>query len=259
MEGENKGGVNFFTMPNQGNAATDTMAMMMNNPWMYLVMMAWLNNGGYGNNNNRNVEAQLAAMQGQINDNNNNAIAREAIQGNGFAISQLAQNLNVDANSLRAAVGDVKDAIFALGSKNDMGFMGVTNTVNLGNLNMIQQLKDCCCAMQKQTMEQGYQGRIETIQQTDDLKTTIRTEVGLARAELAAFKQAYEQGRYQDVVAEKTRLQTELDLLRQQNANTAALANFINPLKSQMQLLEWQMQQYIVKPTGVAASAASNG
>jgi hypothetical protein len=257
MEGENKGGVNFFTMPNQGNAATDTMAMMMNNPFMYLVMMAWLNNGGCGNN--RNVEAQLAAMQGQINDNNNNAIAREAIQGNGFAISQLAQNLNVDANSLRAAVGDVKDAIFALGSKNDMGFMGVTNTVNLGNLNMIQQLKDCCCAMQKQTMEQGYQGRIETIQQTDDIKTAIRVENGLTRTEVAAFRQAWENARYQDVVAEKTRLQTELDLLRQQDANTAALANFINPLKSQIQLLEWQMQQYIVKPTGVAASAASNG
>lgn len=258
MEGENKGGVNFFTMPNQGSAATDTMAMMMNNPWMYLVMMAWLNNGGMGNNN-RNVEAQLAAMQGQINDNNNNAIAREAIQGNGFAISQLAQNLNVDANTLRDAINTVNFGISNLGTQTGMGFTGVTNAINLGNLNLIQQLKDCCCAMQKQTMEQGYQGRIETIQQTDDLKTTIRTEVGLARAELAAFKQAYEQGRYQDVVAEKTRLQTELDLLRQQDANTAALANFINPLKSQMQLLEWQMQQYIVKPTGVAASAASNG
>ena len=257
MEGENKGGVNFFTMPNQGSTPADTMAMMMNNPWMYLVMMAWLNNGGYGNNN-RNVEAQLAAMQGQINDNNNNAIAREAIQGNGFAISQLAQNLNVDANSLRAAVGNVKDAIFALGSKNDMGFMGVTNTVNLGNLNMIQQLKDCCCAMQRQTMEQGYQGRIETIQQTDDLKTTIRTEVGLARTELAAFKQAYEQGRYQDVVAEKTRLQTELDLLRQQDANTAALANFITPLQRQIQLMEWQMQQYIA-PKAAINTAASTG
>lgn len=259
MEGENKGGVNFFTMPNQGSTPADTMAMMMNNPWMYLVMMAWLNNGGYGNNNNRNVEAQLAAMQGQINDNNNNAIAREAIQGNGFAISQLAQNLNVDANSLRAAVGNVKDAIFALGSKNDMGFMGVTNTVNLGNLNMIQQLKDCCCAMQRQTMEQGYQGRIETIQQTDDIKTSVRTEVGIARAELNAFKSEWQKSLLDQERARAERLQTELDLLRQQDANTAALANFINPLKSQMQLLEWQMQQYIAKPTGVAASAASNG
>lgn len=265
MEGENKGGVSFFTMPNQGSTPADTMAMMMNNPWMYLVMMAWLGNGGFGGNNRANtameVETQnkLNALANQINSNNNNEWAREAIQGNGFAISQLAQNLNVDANSLRAAIGNVKDAIFALGSKNDMGFLGVTNAVNLGNLNMIQQLKDCCCAMQRQTMEQGYQGRIETIQQTDDLKTTMRTEVGLARAELAAFKQEYQQDRYNDVLAEKTRLQTELDLLRQQDANTAALANFINPLKSQIQLLEWQMQQYIVKPTGASVTAASNG
>ena len=258
MEGENKGGVNFFTMPNQGSAATDTMAMMMNNPWMYLVMMAWLNNGGYGNNN-RNVEAQLAAMQGQINDNNNNAIAREVIQGNGFAISQLAQNLNVDANSLREAITTVNFGIANLGNTTGMGLAAVQNAINLGNLNMVQQLKDCCCAMQKQTMEQGYQGRIETIQQTDDIKTSVRTEVGIARAELNAFKSEWQKSLLDQERARAERLQTELDLLRQQDANTAALANFINPLKSQMQLLEWQMQQYIVKPTGVAASAASNG
>ena len=108
-------------------------------------------------------------MSNQINSNNNNEWAREAIQGNGIALSQLAQTLNVDSNALREAVGNVKDAVFNLGASNGMGFMGVTNAVNLGNLNLIQQLKDCCCNMQKQTLEQGYQGRIETIQQTNDL------------------------------------------------------------------------------------------
>lgn len=253
--------INLLTLPQQGTDSATAMAMMNNNPWMYLVMLALFANGGFGfgGNRNGNIDAQLASMQNQINDNNNNAIAREAIQGNGFAISQLAQNLNVDRNALEAAINSVNFNIANLGSQNGMGFMGVTNAINLGNLNMIQQLKDCCCAMQKQTLEQGYQGRIETIQQTNDLQTAIRVENGLTRTEVAAFRQAWENARYQDVVAEKTRLQTELDLLRQQDANTAALANFINPLKQQMQLMEWQMQQYIVNPKGASVAAASTG
>lgn len=250
--------VNLLTLPQQGTDSATAMAMMNNNPWMYLVMLALFNNGGFGNNRNGNIEAQLASMQNQINDNNNNAIAREAIQGNGFAISQLAQNLNVDANAIREAIGTVNANISRVAADTGMGFMGVQNAINLGNLNMIQQLKDCCCAMQKQTLEQGYQGRIETIQQTDDIKTAIRVESGLTRTEVAAFRQAWENARYQDVVAEKTRLQTELDLLRQQDANTAALANFITPLQRQMQLMEWQMQQYLV-PKAAINTAASTG
>jgi hypothetical protein len=140
-----------------------------------------------------------------------------------------------------------------------MGFMGVQNAINLGNLNIIQQMKDCCCATQKQILEQGYQGRIETIQQTDDIKTSVRTEVGIARAELNAFKSEWQKSLLDQERARAERLQTELDLLRQQDANTAALANFINPLKQQMQLMEWQMQQYIVNPKGASVAAASTG
>lgn len=231
----------------QSSDPTTAMAMMNNNPWMYLVMLALFNNGGFGGNG-RNVEAQIASMQDQINSNNNNQYVREAINGNGFAISQLAQNLNVDANSLREAINTVNFGIANLGSQTGMGFAGVTNAVNLGNLNLIQQLKDCCCSMQRQTLEQGYQGRIETIQQTDDLKGALRTEVGLTRTEIAAFRQAWEAKNYQDVVAEKTRLQTELDLLRQNDAAAAReqrLQQQLNTLSMNMQML---LSGYNVKP-----------
>jgi hypothetical protein len=116
-------------------------------------------------------------------------------------------------------------------------------------------MKDCCCATQKQILEQGYQGRIETIQQTDDIKTAIRVESGLTRTEVAAFRQAWENARYQDVVAEKTRLQTELDLLRQQNATAAAMA----PIQAQVANLAAQMQMLVAnyKTTPASASAGA--
>ena len=246
-----KEGINILPVVG-GGGGTDSataMAMMNNNPWMYLVMLALFGGGGFGFGNRGGVspggaaldietQNKLSTLQAQINDNNNNQWAREAIQGNTFAISQLSQSLNVDYNALTQAINTVNFGISQLGAETGMGFAGVTNAINLGNLNIVQQLKDCCCATQKQILEQGYQGRIETINQTNDLLTGMRVESGLTRAEIAAFRQAWESARYQDAVADKTRLQTELDLLRSQNGTQALIA----PLASEIQRLEWQFQ-----------------
>lgn len=222
-------------------------------------MLALFGNGGWGNNNHNgllDVETQnkLSALQNQINDNNNNQWAREAIQGNGFAISQLAQNLNVDANQLRDAIFAVNAGIAQLGTKTGMGFAGVTNAINLGNLNLVQQLKDCCCNMQTQVLNQGYQNQIQTINQTNDLQTAMRVESGLTRTEVASFRQAWENARYQDVVAEKTRLQTELDLLRQSQNTTAAFQQYVTPLQAQIQQLNYQFQLF----SGAKTTASGN-
>ena len=248
-----KEGINILPVVGNGSN-TDTataMAMMNNNPWMYLVMLALFGGGNFGYNRGGvgpgaaalDIETQnkLNSLQAQINDNNNNQWAREAIQGNTFAISQLSQNLGVNYNALAAAISSVKDAVFQLGAQNGMGFAGVVNSINLGNLNLVQQLKDCCCGLKTQILEQGYQGRIETINQTNELKDSQRLENGLTRAEIASFRQAWENSRYQDVVAEKTRLQTELDLLRTQQGDQARF----NVLEGRFKHLEWEMQQFI--------------
>lgn|GEM_PF-6900150 len=255
--------INILGIPTGGQDTATAMAMMNNNPWMYLVMLALFGNGSFGNNRNgayngvldMETQNKLNSLQAQINDNNNNSWAREAITNAGnradFAISQLAQNLGVGVGELRGAISGVKDAIFQLGAQNGMGFAGVTNAINLGNLNIIQQMKDCCCGLKTQILEQGYQGRIETINQTNELKDSQRVENGLTRAEIAAFRQAWENSRYQDVVAEKTRLQTELDLLRSQNGTAAMVA----PMKAELQRIEWEMQQFINTYGGNAKTA----
>lgn len=252
-----------------GQDATTAMAMMNNNPWMYLVMLALFGGGGFGFGGNRgagvngilDMETQnkLNSLQAQINDNNNNSWAREAITNaanqSEFAISQLSQNIGVGVGELRNAIGMVNAGIAQLGAQNGMGFAGVTNAINLGNLNLVQQLKDCCCGLKTQVLEQGYQGRIETINQTNDLLTGMRVESGLTRAEVAAFRQAWENARYQDVVADKTRLQTELDLLRSQQGTAAMVA----PLQAELQKLEWQFSNfyntYGTSKTSVAAGS----
>lgn len=245
--------INILPMAGGGQDAATAMAMMNNNPWMYLVMLALFGNGAFGNNGgaaavngvlDMETQNKLNSLQAQINDNNNNSWAREAITSAGnrseFAISQLSQSIGVGVGELRNAISMVNAGIAQLGAQNGMGFAGVTNAINLGNLNLVQQLKDCCCGLKTQIIEQGYQGRIETINQTNELLTGMRVESGLTRAELASFRQAWENARYQDVVAEKTRLQTELDLLRTQQG-TAAM---VSPLQNELQKLEWQFQNF---------------
>lgn len=234
-------------LPFSGSNDTATaMAMMNNNPWMYLVMLALFGGGNWGNGGNNGIldmetQSKLNSLTSQINDNNNNQWAREAIQGNTFAISQLSQSLGVDYNALQGAINNVVMAVTNLGTQTGMGFAGVTNAINLGNLNLIQQLKDCCCNVKTQILQQGYEGRIETINQTNDLQTSQRVENSLTRTEIAAFRQAWEAKNYQDVVAEKTRLQTELDLLRTQNQNAA----LVLPISQELNNLKMQMTNFM--------------
>jgi len=42
--------LNILTMPNNGTDSATAMAMMNNNPWMYLVMLALFGGGAWGNN-----------------------------------------------------------------------------------------------------------------------------------------------------------------------------------------------------------------
>lgn len=234
-------------LPFSGSNDTATaMAMMNNNPWMYLVMLALFGGGNWGNRGNNGIldmetQSKLNSLTSQINDNNNNQWAREAIQGNTFAISQLSQSLGVDYNALQGAINNVVMAVTNLGTQTGMGFAGVTNAINLGNLNLVQQLKDCCCNVKTQILQQGYEGRIETINQTNDLQTSQRVENSLTRTEIAAFRQAWEAKNYQDVVAEKTRLQTELDLLRTQNQNAA----LVLPISQELNNLKMQMANFM--------------
>lgn len=91
----------------------------MNNPFAYLMFLALLRNGGFGfgDGNGAGVatqgietQAQLNAIRTQLQDNQNADCIKFAIQGNGFALSQLAQTLNIDFNTLQKCCCDILNA-----------------------------------------------------------------------------------------------------------------------------------------------------
>ena len=87
----------------------------MNNPFAYLMFLALFRNGGFGfgdgNGAGIATQAQLNAIRTQLQDNQNADCIKSAIQGNGFALSQLAQTLNIDFNTLQKCCCDVQAAI----------------------------------------------------------------------------------------------------------------------------------------------------
>lgn len=95
------------------------MNSWMNNLFAYLMFMALLRNGGFGFGGDGagaatqgiETQAQLNAIRTQLQDNQNTDCIKSAIQGNGFALSQLAQTLNIDFNTLQKCCCDVQAAI----------------------------------------------------------------------------------------------------------------------------------------------------
>lgn len=161
------------TMANRNNDPMAMAAMMnggmggqWNNPFVYLVWMMFANRffgeNGLNGQNAQNVEMQnqLQAIRSQMQDNQNTNALMDAIKGNGCNIQQLAGQLNCDFNTLNGAICDVRQGISTLSGQVGYSAERVINAVNLGDMNLIQQLKDCCCQTQQNIIKMGYENQL---------------------------------------------------------------------------------------------------
>ena len=133
----------------QGNGG---MNGMWNNPFMYLIWLAWFNGGnGFGFGGNRagvaagdvqaaNNAAAIQNLSGMIQDNHNSDLTMQAIGGNTAAISQLAGMLNVSTDKIAAAINV-----------------------------MSSQMQQNCCDIKSAILSQGYQNQLSTCQQTNTI------------------------------------------------------------------------------------------
>lgn len=134
-----------------------------NNPFIYLVWMMFARRM-WGNDENKvqdaEIQGQLNAIRTQMADNQNSNLLMDAIKGNNNAIDQLAGNLNCDFNALNSAICDVRGGIDRLSGQVGFSAERVINAVNTGNLNLVQQLKDCCCQTQQNIIRMGYENQL---------------------------------------------------------------------------------------------------
>lgn len=139
------------------------MGNQWNNPFIYLVWMMFARRM-WGNDENKvqdaEIQGQLNAIRTQMADNQNSNLLMDAVKGNNIAIGQLASNLNCNFNTLNSAICDVRGGIDRLSGQVGFSAERVINAVNLGNLNMVQQLKDCCCTTQQNIIRMGYENQL---------------------------------------------------------------------------------------------------
>lgn len=160
----------------------------MNNPFAYIMFLALFRNGGFGWGNGEGAgvatqgietQAQLNAIRTQLQDTSNADCIKAAVQGNAFAIGQLAQTLNVDFNTLQKCCCDVQAAIQQVAGQTGFSAERVINAVNLGDCNVIQALQNCCCQTQRQIADFRADVQLQTCQQTGELRNGQR-DLGFA-------------------------------------------------------------------------------
>ena len=168
----NHDALSIAAMCNKNNS--DPMAMMAamnggmggqwNNPFIYLVWMMFANrfwNNGDGSKvQDAEIQGQLNALRNQMADNQNSNLLMDAVKGNNTAIGQLASNLNCDFNALNNSICAVRSGIQEVAGAIGYSAEKVINAANLGDLNIVQQLKDCCCQTQQNIIRMGYENQL---------------------------------------------------------------------------------------------------
>lgn len=117
-------------------------------------------NGQNGNVQRAEIQSQIDSLRNQMSDNHNSDLLMGAIHGNNQDLKTLAANLNCDFNALQSSVCGIQAAIQDVGGKVGFSAERVINAANLGNLNIIQQLKDCCCTTQQNIIRMGYEQQL---------------------------------------------------------------------------------------------------
>lgn len=199
-----------------------------NNPFIYLVWMMFARRM-WSNDENKvqdaEIQGQLNAIRTQMADNQNSNLLMDAIKGNNNAINQLAGNLNCDFNTLNSAICDVRGGIDRLSGQVGFSAERVINSVNTGNLNLVQQLKDCCCQTQQNIIRMGYENQLG---QKDIQYTTQRGFCDLTAAMQRGFdytNTGIERGFSN--VAYETQRQT-CDIINAGNANTQRIIDTLH-------------------------------
>lgn len=139
-----------------------------NNPFAYMMMLGMFrfmygdgwNGGQNGNVQRAEIQSQIDSLRNQMSDNHNSDLLMGAIQGNNQDLKTLAANLNCDFNALQSSVCSIQAGIQQVSGQVGYSAERVINAANLGNLNIVQQLKDCCCTTQQNINRMGYENQL---------------------------------------------------------------------------------------------------
>lgn len=204
-----------LAMNKNGNGWGDGSGFM----WVIFLffLMGWGGNGwgGFGSNGR-------GAIANEINNDYGRSLLMDAIGGNRNAISNLATQLNCTEGQIQSAISALTSQVQSVGNQVGMSGMQTINALQQGNMQIAQQLANCCC-----------ENRLATCQQTNTLQAAINNvavgqERGFANVAYETQRQTCDlhnaikdstqtivNGQQQAVMRE---LQNKIDSLREENS-----------------------------------------
>ena len=135
-----------------------------NNPFWALVLLAFLRNnfGWGGDGNGSNCSAAFVSSQ-----------LGQAIAGNANALSNLSTHLDCSIGQVQTGISALQSAIQSVANQTGMSGMQVINAIQSGNTAIAKQIIQCCCDNKLLNTSQGYDNRINNLQQTDNTSRVL--------------------------------------------------------------------------------------
>ena len=203
-------------------------------------------NGGFGNWGGFGGGRGMGYVANQMNNDNNTDLLMTAINSNGeasrAAIQNLATSLGQDFNLVNSAVQTLQTSLSTLALQQAVSVPQIINSIQSGDACLSRQLCECCCENRLLTTQQGYEARIQTIEQTNLLGSQAdRNAKGITDA--IAAQSIMINDKFCDL--EKRELQAKIatqgDIITQlrgqiDNAQqTAAITGYVNSIVAPLQ------------------------
>lgn len=192
--------------------------------------------GGWGGNGFANTEGTRdLIMQG--------------LNGNSQAIASLATTLNSDFNTVQSTLSQLSTQLCQVGSQVGMSALQVVNAIQAGDASLGRQLCESIGLVNSNITNQGYEARIATIEQTNQLGSqadrntrsitdAIATQTTLITKEFCDLKERELQDKIDLLTASNTSLRSQIDNAAQTAQIQSFVSSLVAPIQSEVQAIK---------------------
>lgn len=160
-----------------------------NGCWIWILFM-WILWGGMGMNgwgmNGMNNGAGF--LSNQINNDAGRELLLQALNGRTDLLQQIATMTNTSVNNVENAICTLNAKIQEVGGQVGMSRLEVINATQSGNAQLASQIAQCCCENRLLVTQQGYENRIQTIEQTNQLGSQADRNTNALASAIADLK-----------------------------------------------------------------------
>ena len=211
--------------------------------WLLFILCfcGWGGNGfGFGNNGR-------GGLANEINNDYGRSLLMDAIGGNRNALSNLATQLNCTEGQIQNAISALTSQVQNVGNQVGMSGMQTINALQQGNMQIAQQIANCCCQTNNNITTQGYENKLAICHQTHSINDNANANALMLRDTNQSNHLAL-MGKLDQMQTQA--MQDKLDALREKNS--ALVAQISNEHQTQA-LQAYQAQ--IITPVNAALAA----